>query len=215
MTLFLKQMQILNIHSHYTEPGENNAIYSFHYTEYSELYKNLYCSIGIHPWYLNKPINWNCYKELIQLPNVVALGESGIDTIAKTDVNVQVDVFRKQAELSEWVKKPLIIHMVRSTDQIIKIKKEINPKQPWIIHGFRGKPELASLYLDHGFMLSIGTKFNPNTVKTIPLDKLYFETDEDNISIREVISKVAKTIDIDEEILIKNTINNCNRILNR
>ena len=211
----LKQMQILNIHSHYTQPEKDNTIYSFHYTEYSDLYNNLYCSIGIHPWYLNKPINWKLFKELIQLPNVVAIGESGIDSIAKTDIDIQTDIFRKQAELSEWIKKPLIIHMVKSTDQIIKIRKEIKPKQPWVIHGFRGKPELAALYLNHGFIISIGARYNSNTVKTIPLDKLCFETDEENISIKEVISKVAKTIDIDENLLIKNTLNNCNRILNR
>ena len=62
---------------------------------------------------------------------------------------------------------------------------------PWIIHGFRGKPQLAQQLLNKGFYISLGEKFNPETVSIIPVDRLLFETDESPLNINKIIDNIT------------------------
>ena len=75
---------------------------------------------------------------------------------------------------------------VKSTEDIIRIKKELNPHQLWIIHGFRGKKETAEQLLGHGIALSFGEHFNEETVRVVPAQLLYTESDESNLNIDEI-----------------------------
>ena len=65
--------------------------------------------------------------------------------------------------------------------------------QPWIIHGFRGKKEVARSLLDQGFYLSFGQKFQPETLRYVPEDRLLLETDESLLPIREIYQEAAST----------------------
>ena len=58
--------------------------------------------------------------------------------------------------LAEEVGKPLVIHLVKAVDELLKVKRDLRPSNPWIIHGFRGKAALAEEYLKHGFYLHSG-----------------------------------------------------------
>lgn len=80
-----------------------------------------------------------------------------------------MQVFRRQAELAESLCKPLVIHCVRAHDIVIGIKKELKPRQNWVIHGFRGKPTVARMLLDAGMWLSFGPRFNPDSLEVTPL----------------------------------------------
>lgn len=71
----------------------------------------------------------------------------------------------------------MIIHCVRRYGRIMALRKELNARQRWIIHGFRGKPELARQLLAAGFDISIGTKFNPEVPGAVPSGHLFHETD--------------------------------------
>ena len=111
-------------------------------------------------------------------------------------MNIQNEAFCNCITLSEELKLPLIIHSVKTSNEIIRLRKSIRPKQPWIIHGFRGKPEQALQYTSNGFYLSFGKLYNAESIKIIPLDKLLFETDEYTGNITEIIRSAAETIDI-------------------
>ena len=104
---------------------------------------------------------------------------------------VQIQVLEKQIELSEKVKKPLIIHCVGCFNELFDLKKHWNPSQIWIIHGFRGKPELAGQALKVGCYLSFGEHFNTQSVRITPIDKLFVETDESKMSIEELYHQIA------------------------
>ena len=80
--------------------------------------------------------------------------------------------------LSEKNSLPLILHVVKAFPEIIALKKELKPRQPWIIHGFRGKPELAKELHRHGFFLSLGERHNPDAAAIIPAERLLLESDE-------------------------------------
>lgn len=90
----------------------------------------------------------------------------------------QTALLRIHYELSETLRKPLILHIVKSFPEIIALRKQWKPTQPWIIHGFRGKPQLARELLAHGFHLSYGKKYNPASLAITPASRLLRETDE-------------------------------------
>lgn len=136
-------------------------------------------SAGIHPWRaaLAGPDAWCRLEELAALPGVVAVGEAGLDTLRGPAINVQLPVFERQARLAEAVGKPLIIHAVRAWQQLITLHRRMRPAQPWIIHGFRGKPELARQLVAQGFHISLGPRFNPGVPAVVPPHMLHRESD--------------------------------------
>ena len=157
-------------------------------------------SIGIHPWYvtaddIEQQTEWIKYTA-INDKRVIAIGECGTDKLCNTDMNLQNEAFCNCITLSEELKLPLIIHSIKTSNEIIRLRKSIKPKQPWIIHGFRGKPEQALQYTSNGFYLSFGKLYNTESIKIIPLDKLLFETDEYTGNITEIIRSAAETLDI-------------------
>lgn len=151
-----------------------------------------YRSYGIHPWHIyNVEEQMEKLKSFVSLKETVAIGEAGLDKMAKTNFEIQKKVFKAQALLSESVKKPLIIHCVKAWQELLTVKKEINPSMPWVIHGFRGKPELAEQLLGHGLYFSFGTKFNPAVLQKAWPNYFFAETDEAGINIQTVYRQIA------------------------
>lgn len=137
-------------------------------------------SAGIHPWNVGDIDSsvWQWIEHVVDLPEVVAIGESGLDALCGADMENQILVFGKMVEISERVRKPLIIHCVRAWNHLFSVYKDMKPSQPWIIHGFRGKPELARRLLGCGFYLSYGSRFNVESLCLTPDSHLLVESDE-------------------------------------
>lgn len=138
-------------------------------------------SVGIHPWEADKADGeaWAALERMAAHPRVVAIGEAGLDTRHQgaPDMAVQEAVFCRQARLAEQLDKPLIIHCVGAYNRLIELKRALRPAVPWIVHGFRGKPQLAADLAKHGFYISLGTKHNPAVPAAVPADRLLHETD--------------------------------------
>lgn len=150
-------------------------------------------SVGIHPWYLasaEEQFRW--LEEAVHDVGVLAIGECGLDKLAEWPMNRQLEIFERCARLSESMHLPLVIHAVRCTEQLLAVKRAMKPEMPWVIHGFRGKAALATEYLKHGFYLSFGAKFQEDTLRQIPIEKLLLETDDSDVSIQEVYQQTAK-----------------------
>lgn len=142
-------------------------------------------SYGIHPWDTLRPRE-ELYSRLAALELLaplhatVAIGECGIDALKGNTIEEQAYWFEQQALVAEKFHKPLIIHCVRAFNEIMALHKKLKTKQLWIIHGFRGKPELARQLLAAGFGLSFGKKFNPAALeytRTHFPDRLFHESD--------------------------------------
>ena len=150
-------------------------------------------SVGIHPWYIDD----NYEKSLRKIENwlidkrFVAIGECGFDKKSTVTQEKQMIVFKQQIEISEKSQKPLIIHCVGCFNELLELKTEFKSQQGWIIHGFRGKPELAKQLLNAGFSLSFGEKFNDESIRITPLENLFIETDESLLPIDKIYEKVA------------------------
>lgn len=162
-----------------------------------------YCSYGIHPWYIDNPgEQMKLLTEFAGLPQTVAIGECGLDKMAGTDMEKQKDIFMRQAQLAEKLKKPVIIHCVKAWDELLEVKKEINPSMQWIIHGFRGKPQLAGQLIKQGFMLSFGEKYNEDSLQSSWPDHLLTETDDEEIGIEEIYTRISASLKIPVETLL-------------
>ena len=178
----------IDIHTH--DKSRKDAIINIY--PHEQLIDGAYHSVGIHPWH-TVDIDSSTIEKLSTLaahPQVVAIGETGLDALKGASIEKQIEIFKLHISLSEQVKKPLIIHCVKAFNEIITIKKQLKPSMPWIIHGFRGKPQLAQQLLNNGFYISLGEKFNPETASIIPIDRLLFETDESTLNINKIIDSI-------------------------
>ena len=206
MTQSLNTMaDFFNIHTHVSIHPESEIL-SLAPEELSTDNRSFYASVGIHPWTLteeNADIQWKALCESIKDKRIVAIGECGLDKLKGPSMELQTAVFKQEAALAEDSSLPLIIHCVKAFNELIQLKKEISPCQPWIIHGFRGKLPLALDCIRHGFYLSIGSHFQENTLKTIPLDRLFIETDESEESIGSIYQRVAETKGISQQELLE------------
>lgn len=134
-------------------------------------------SVGWHPWW-PLPADMAWVESTAADPRVVIIGECGIDRRRGVGtVDEQTALTRRHAELAERLAKPLLLHVVGAWSEIIALRRAMRPAQPWIIHGFRGKPELARQLLDAGFHISLGERYNPATLAVIPPDRLFRESD--------------------------------------
>lgn len=198
---------MLDIHTHKQEAdAEGKSIINYRPLDESAFQKGCYYSVGIHPRRLTASNLDRQLDFLIeQLPNkqVVALGEAGLDKLAEAPLPLQTQAFVKQIQLSETYGLPLIIHCVKAVDQLLAAKKQVQPRQLWIWHGFRGKPEQARQLLKQGLYLSLGEHYPDETMKLIPDDRLFLETDESMLDIEEILHRAANIRGTEVEVLRK------------
>lgn len=200
---------LINIHTHNLEELENQKIiYNLIIPEtvesletfLDESISNNWQSVGIHPWYIsvnNQKLQLEKLSQLAQNENIKLIGECGLDRLKGASLPLQEEIFIKQIRIAEDLKKPLIIHCVKCFNELISIKKIVRPKVPMIIHGFNNNLTISQILLDKGFYLSLGSAIlqeNSNAsevLSQIPIEKLFLETDDKNVSISEIYEKVS------------------------
>ena len=207
-------MDYFDVHTH-TISSDKNVVSILNSDPNSTDFRKPF-SIGIHPWFINvekMEAALLMVEEKLKQENCFALGECGLDKITKADFEVQKYVFRKQILVSEKCQKPLLIHCVKAYPEIINLKKEIKPRQNWIIHGFNKNLQVAQSLLKNGIILSFGAAIINNkklqeVVLEIPLGNILVETDDADIEIQEIYQKIAliRNIKIEElqEIIAQN-----------
>jgi len=155
-------------------------------------------SWGIHPW------NVKADQPFPNPPaNILAIGECGLDRLSPVPYELQKEAFRWQIRWSEELEKPLIIHCVKAIDDILKLHRELHPHQPWIIHGFRGKPQQMDSLLSRGLYVSFGFHFNPESLVHCPTERMLLETDEDPQPILPLYDAVSQLLGLSMEELTK------------
>lgn len=188
-----------DIHHHlsnFAEAPDDDRIVNLDYNE--PIPEKGYYSIGVHPWSTTGMSDEDARAAIEKVKsnairnNIVAIGECGIDRLKGADLKLQERIFREHIEISETTRKPLIIHSVKSTEDIIRIKKEMKPQQLWIIHGFRGKKQTALQLIKQGIALSFGEHFNEEALSSIPEDMMFVESDESTLSIDLIHDKIYK-----------------------
>ena len=164
------------------------------------------CSVGIHPWVTREVCKDPRFTDEIMEQiarkstdaRVVAIGEAGLDRLRGADIECQCRLFEMQVDVSERIGKPMILHVVKSIGEIEGLRRKLRPRQTWIIHGFRGKPDVARRLMSHGFDLSFGMFYNEQSLReAFAQHRLWLETDDADIHIASHYARVAAVLETD------------------
>jgi TatD DNase family protein len=209
-----KSDDYIDIHNHGTHgrPGyfqvENLMT---HENRFPDIENGLAYTIGIHPWFLtaeNFQEQIGVVRQYADHKNIIAVGEAGFDRLKGPEFSIQRKAFAEQIRIANEVSKPVVIHCVRAWDELLSEHKKLRPATPWLVHGFRGRRELAMQLLSKGMYLSFWFDFivKPEStplIKSLPVEKIFLETDGSSTDIKTIYEKVAADLNITGEQLKK------------
>ena len=217
------ELNFIDIHTHTTK-SRDNLIQIVNLDLKSPCPEQGYYSYGIHPWALDN-VDFQIEEALsllearLQSPNVLALGEAGLDKIHKASFERQIELFERQIEFSEALQKPMILHDVKSHNEIIALRKKHKAQQPWIVHGFSGTEQDVKQLIGQGIYLSVGESLLHSerkiykSFKFIDLDYLFLETDMAEIGVEKVYEAAANLLEMDLSVLQTRIFANFARII--
>ena len=185
---------IIDIHTHRLDAGPE-AIISVEPAAFAPQPGRLY-SVGYHPW-SNIPQSLDDLTAIAAHPQVVAIGETGLDALRGASIAEQELLFAHHIALAQQLGKPIIAHMVRTSQQLIKVWRRMQPSGiSLIIHGMRGNENVARTLIDAGCYISYGEHFNPKALRATPLDRILAETDESLTPITQIIASHATALNL-------------------
>lgn len=165
----------------------------------------VWATAGFHPghvaadWYFDRKeqrtaeqeqFDPKAFRALAHAPEVVAIGECGLDYYRSKTEEVrskQEEVFHEQAEIAREMKKPLMLHCRPSKgtddaygDLLVLLKSYV--LLPRILHFYVGSPVVTRTLLNAGFYFTFGgvitfSRDYDDGIRLIPLDRILLETD--------------------------------------
>ena len=159
-----------------------------------------YC-LGIHPLYVPQASEADLATLEAHLqryrddPLLVAVGEIGLDFFVPAPSQSplrekQEHFYRAQLRLAREHDLPVVLHVRRSADRLLKHLRELAGNRPWrgIAHAFNGSEVQAQAFIQLGFKLGFGGAATyqralqlRRLAATLPLDALVLETDAPDI----------------------------------
>jgi TatD DNase family protein len=156
-------------------------------------------SLGIHPMYVPQASDADLVALRAQVeramddPRFVGVGEIGLDffvpmLLATEMREKQERFFREQLKIAREFSLPVLMHVRRSQDTVLKHVRQIRPAGG-IAHAFNGSHQQAAAYIDVGLRLGFGGAMTFTRALQIrrlavdlPLDAIVLETDAPDIS---------------------------------
>ncbi len=203
-----------NIHTHHDCKSESFCLRNMHQDFGINVLPGA-VSMGLHPWYLSDAEFDKQFLELsnnVSKPEVVAIGECGLDRLTTTNWELQLKAFRRQINLAEEVGKPLIIHCVKAYREVLFELRSVKTKI--IFHGINNKLTKVRPIIDSEHYLSFGKSIlssNPQILETFiktPLEQVFLETDDLVNDISEIYKMAAAVRQISEDELVSQLENN-------
>jgi TatD DNase family protein len=201
----------------------------------TEEYKDfIYCTIGLHPIYINKinEVQKDLFLEKIKSnkDRIIGFGEIGLDyDIIKDDdkKKKQKDLFKELISFSKSLGLPLIIHSRNSSSDAIKILENFNAKNV-LMHMFGDHKQINKIIKNDWFISINGilmkSKQHKKIIRDMPLERILTETDspwlnlkkERNtpLTIRIIIEKIASIKKISWVEVDEITTNNAEKFFN-
>ena len=145
--------------------------------------------MGLHPEEVKanyKEVLQKMKNELLANSKYIAVGEVGLDFYWSREFEKeQLEAFEEQVKWSVETRLPLMIHCRKAQNEMVKILRKYQKQLPGgVFHCFTGnEKEAAELLSFNNFVLGIGgvltfKKANlPETLKSVPLQRIVLETD--------------------------------------
>lgn len=132
--------------------------------------------------------NFAYFEKIIRAKQVVAVGEVGLDYYyAHSKKEIQKEFLHRYFNLANEVDLPVVIHC-RGDDAFVDLFKYTQPVKA-VLHCFTGNAMQAEIALERGWYISISgiATFKKSTelrnvIQTIPLERLFMETDAPYLS---------------------------------
>lgn len=152
-----------------------------------------YVAPGLHPCFTEVHETWHLDELRSLMENrsddIVAIGEVGLDFLDKSaDRERQHYYFRGQVDIAAGHALPLILHVRKAHDEVLKVVRGSDHRSGGIVHCYSGSLQQAERYVKIGFKLGIGgviTYSNArrlqNIVRSLPLASFVLETDAPDI----------------------------------
>ena len=151
-------------------------------------------TLGIHPLYTDRASESDLSTLETAIvkaqndPHFVGIGEIGLDYfVAELDPHRQAFFFHAQLDLAQQYQLPVILHVRRSQDMILKALRQ-RTISGGIAHAFNGSFQQAQQFIDLGFKLGFGGAATyeralqiRRLLKELPLDSIVTETDSPDI----------------------------------
>jgi TatD DNase family protein len=151
-------------------------------------------ALGIHPLYTGRALQTDVQRLREALlahrgdPRLVAVGEIGLDHfVPGLDPKRQEQFYVAQLELAREFALPVILHVRRSADTLLKHLRTIRVKGG-IAHAFNGSEQQALAFVDLGFKLGFGGAMTferalqiRRLAQTLPMESIVLETDAPDI----------------------------------
>ncbi len=145
-----------------------------------------YC-LGIHPWFVDEHDGASLDELEAALRQAgrkcVGLGECGLDRL-HGELDRQMPWFEAQVELAGRLGLPLVIHSVRTHDEVVAVPRRRRPDVPLLVHAFAGSYQQGRALMDLGCFLGVGgTVTHDRARKTrdalarLPAEQMVLETD--------------------------------------
>lgn len=152
---------------------------------------HIHFALGIHPMYVDQAQDADLAALRQQLEGntaVVAVGEIGLDYFVEgLDQNRQLQFFEAQLKLARDFELPVILHVRRAIDPILKQLRRFNIRGG-IAHAFNGSAQQAEQFIERGFALGFGGAMTyPRALHlralatNLPEESLVLETDAPDI----------------------------------
>ena len=149
--------------------------------------------LGLHPYFVDEhqASDINALDALLsEHPEVVAVGECGIDGRFTDTLEAQWHYFDAQLRLAKQYALPVVVHCVHANDQVAKRLRQLALPKAGLIHAFSGSIEQANQFLDLGFKLGVGgavtyerAKRLRRTVAALPEGAFVLETDSPDMPL--------------------------------
>lgn len=144
-------------------------------------------SAGVHP---NSADRWTpqaatVIEELLSLPSVRAVGETGLDFYRdRVPPEMQHDAFRDHVELAKRFDKALIIHTRSSIEAVLEDLEAASPPPRLVFHCWSGGDDALHRALSLGAFISFAGNVSfksagnlRQAAARVPADRLLVETD--------------------------------------
>jgi len=163
--------------------------------------ENGYYSVGFHPYNVgkaNEQETLDRVRKAVEHPRVLAIGEIGLDKSIEAPMEDQLRIFEKQVKIAESANLPVVLHVVRAFNEMVRFMKAKQPVVSMIIHGYNGGAEMAEELVKAGFLISFGEAITREHSKIIealqrvPVEMMFLETDEGDMDIRELYHLAAE-----------------------
>ena len=152
-------------------------------------------SAGIHPMHTGE---WepllHRLRQWLEEDRLAAVGECGLDKRSMHPMSEQMACLERQMQWANEWRKPLIVHCVRAWNELLEVHQKWPAEAVRIVHGFRGKPQLARQLLQAGWHLSFGWHYNVESLRLCPPERRHMETDEMEVSLQQVWDKQQRDL---------------------